>query len=99
MKLLLTAAAVADLEDISDYISLENPVRAKSFIEELRAACDGILEIPRGYPLVPRHEQFGIRRKVHGNYLIFYRISGETIEVIHVLHGARDYESLLFPKN
>ena len=34
----------------------------------------------------------------HGNYLIFYRIADDTVEVLHVLHGARDYENILFPE-
>jgi len=50
------------------------------------------------FPLVPRFEHAGIRRRVHGNYLIFYRIGVETVDVIHVLHGAMDYEPLLFPE-
>jgi len=29
---------------------------------------------------------------------IFYRIGRETVDVIHVLHGAMDYEPLLFPE-
>jgi plasmid stabilization system protein ParE len=45
---------------------------------------------------VPRHEHLGIRRRPFGNYLIFYRVG--AIEVVHVLHGARDYERLLFPE-
>jgi toxin ParE1/3/4 len=40
--------------------------------------------------LVPRHEGAGIRRRPHGNYLIFYRIGVDRIEVVHVLHGAQD---------
>jgi toxin ParE1/3/4 len=34
---------------------------------------------------------------VHGNYLIFYRIDPDHVVVVHVLHGARDYEAILFP--
>ena len=56
------------------------------------------VDAPRGYPLVPRYEQFGIRRRPFGNFLIFYRVDPERIEVVHVLHGARDYEPLLFPE-
>jgi toxin ParE1/3/4 len=52
----------------------------------------------RGYPLVPRHGHLGIRRRPFGNYLIFYRVGANAIEVVHVLHGARDYERLLFPE-
>ena len=38
-----------------------------------------------------------IRRRPAGDYLIFYRIEDDQIEVLHVLHGARDYEAILFP--
>jgi plasmid stabilization system protein ParE len=93
----LAAAAEADLEAIGDWIAQDSPARAISFVVELRHACLGLAQLPEGYPLVPRHEQFGIRRRVHGNYLIFYRIDGRAIDVLHILHGARDYESILFP--
>jgi plasmid stabilization system protein ParE len=46
--------------------------------------------------LVPRYERFGIRRCVHGDDLIFYRLQPEVIEVIHILQGARDIEARLF---
>jgi toxin ParE1/3/4 len=47
---------------------------------------------------VPRYEQFGIRRRPFGNYLIFYRVGPDAIEVVHILHRARDFEPLLFPE-
>ncbi|MGQ0485503.1 MAG: type II toxin-antitoxin system RelE/ParE family toxin [Hyphomicrobiales bacterium] len=97
MILILTAAATADLEAIGDWIAKENPARALTFVRELRDACQRLLDSPSGYPLVPRFERFGVRRKVHGDYLIFYRPLPGRVEVIHILHGARDYESLLFP--
>jgi plasmid stabilization system protein ParE len=46
--------------------------------------------------LVPRDERFGIRRCVHGDDLMVYRLQPEQIEVIHILQGARDIEALLF---
>jgi toxin ParE1/3/4 len=30
--------------------------------------------------------------------LNFYRIGDDSIDVLHVLHGAMDYEPLLFPE-
>ncbi|WP_334265234.1 type II toxin-antitoxin system RelE/ParE family toxin [Bradyrhizobium amphicarpaeae] len=47
----------------------------------------------------PRYEHKGIRRRPFGSYLIFYRVGNDAIEVIHVLHGARNYEPLLFPED
>ena len=53
--------------------------------------------MPRAFPLIPRYEQHGIRRRPSGNYLIFYRFEDDRLTVLHVLHGTRDYEALLFP--
>jgi plasmid stabilization system protein ParE len=92
----ITAAAKADLIAIRRFIELHNPVRAVSFAEELLDRCQALAETPRAYPLVPRYERFGIRRCVHGDYLIFYRLTAEVVEVIHILQGARDVEALLF---
>jgi plasmid stabilization system protein ParE len=48
-------------------------------------------------PVVPRHEHHGIRRRVHGRYLIFYRIGADYITNLHILNGAMDVEAILFP--
>lgn len=93
----MTAAAKADLIAIGDYIGSDNPERAITFVEELLDRCYALADMPRRYPLVPRYEKFGIRRTVYRDYLIFYRIQAEVVEIIHILKGARDYETLLFP--
>lgn len=98
MKVVLSDEARADLERIGDYIAQDNPPRARSFVRELIAAGREIGDMPEGFPLVPRYERLGVRRRAHGNYLIFYRIEAARVTVIHVLHGARDYEALLFPE-
>ena len=56
-----------------------------------------MIDTPEGYALVPRYEALGIRRRPYRDYLIFYRVSDDSIEILHVLHGARDYETILFP--
>lgn len=97
MKVVITKAAKADLIAIGNFIRPHNPARAATFIEELLDRCEGLADLPRAYPLIPRYEQWGIRRFVHRDYLIFYRVHADLIEVIHVIHGAQDYEALLFP--
>jgi plasmid stabilization system protein ParE len=93
----ITAEAEADLEDIASYVAAQSPRSALTLIRELRERCETLADAPRGYPLVPRYEEKGVRRRPFGNYLIFYRVGRDAIEVIHILHGARDYEPLLFP--
>lgn len=94
----LTAAAEADLEAIGDYIAQDNPARALSFVRELSRSCLELADMPEAWPIVPRYEHQGIRRRVHGRYLIFYRVSEDRIVVLHVLNGAMDVEAILFPK-
>jgi toxin ParE1/3/4 len=94
----LTAEAETDLETIAEYIASDSVMTALNVVDERREKCLALAEAPRGYPLVPRYEQHGIRRRPYGSYLIFYRVGAKTIEVIHILHGARDYERLLFPE-
>ena len=97
MKVFITDSAIRDLIAIADYIRPHNPDRAATFVDELLDHCEALAEFPQRYPLVPRYEHHGIRRCVHANYLIFYRVGTQQIEVIHILNGAQDYEALLFP--
>ena len=98
MIVVIAGEAEAELERIGDYIAARNPLRAISFVRELREKCAGLADAPLSHALVPRYEAAGIRRCVHGNYLIFFRVAAGRIEVVHVLHGARDYEDILFPE-
>lgn len=93
----ISAEAEHDLEAIGDYIARANPERAISFLRELREQCLGLSDMPQRFPLVSRYEAAGVRRRSHGNYLIFYRIEGDKVVIIHILHGAQDYGAFLFP--
>lgn len=98
MKVQITAEAEADLEAIGDYIARDNPARALSFVRELYQVCRDIADLPQVWPLVPRYEHHEIRRRVHGRYLIFYRIDADRIIILHILNGAMDIEAILFPE-
>jgi toxin ParE1/3/4 len=95
---LVTAEAEADLEQIATYVAEQSPQSALKLVRELRERCESLADAPRGYPLVPRYERLGIRRRPFGHFLIFYRVGADAIEIVHILHGARDYEPLLFPE-
>ena len=97
MKVVFTTEAVTDLENIDEFIARNNPRRAVSFLAELIDKARDLAGMAEAFPLVPRYAHLGIRRRPYGNYLIFYRIEIDEISVIHVLHGARDYDGLLFP--
>ena len=97
MKVALTEAALDDLFRIGQFINHDSPVRAKTFVRELYDRCRRLGGMPKAFPLLPGREHTGIRRRPYGNYLIFYWINGDTVEILHDLNGAQDYERVLFP--
>lgn len=96
-RLAFTSAVERELEANGDFIAVDNPQRAVTFIRELRKDCAQLTSMPERHPLLSRYEASGIRRRVFGHYLIFYRVDAETVQILHILHGAMDYEAILFP--
>ena len=94
MKVAFTSEAREDLRDIAEHIATDAPRRALSFIQELRESARGMGRTPRAYPMDPRYESVALRRRVHGNYLILYRIVGDRVDILRIIHGARDHVRL-----
>jgi toxin ParE1/3/4 len=82
----------------TNFISEQSVESALNFVRELRENVSLWRMRRAAIRWYPRHEHLGIRRRPFGNYLIFYRVAADAIEVVHILHGARDYEPLLFPE-
>lgn len=84
-----------DLSDIANYLQREARFRADEILERLEGACFELSSAAEHYPLFPGREHRGVRRRVVKPYNILYRVNGESVEVVHVLHGARDQERFL----
>jgi toxin ParE1/3/4 len=93
-----TRQAREEIAAIGDYIARDSPERARAFVRELRTRIMRLGRRPQLFAVVPRYAEAGIRRVPPGNYLIFYRIVGDEVVVIHIIHGASDYDAILFPE-
>lgn len=94
MKLLFSPRAVADLEEIGDYIARDNPSRALSFLDELESKCRSIASMPTAF--TERADIFpGIRMAVHGNYLILFRVDKGALRIERIVHGARELGAMI----
>jgi toxin ParE1/3/4 len=94
MKTIISAPARKDLQKITMWIADENPFRAKTFSRELLDATESIALSAESYQIIGTQDGFDVRRKVYGNYLIFYAIEADTVNVLRILHGAQDYSDL-----
>lgn len=96
MRVAFSQNAERDLESIADWIARDNPERARTFVADLVRACKAIGRAPRSCPYVDRRRDPTLRRRIHGNYLIFFDIGSREGEILHVIHGARDYAQIVF---
>jgi toxin ParE1/3/4 len=91
VKVILLPEALADLKAISAFIAEDNPSRARSFSAELRARCASLSKHPRRFPVARDRVGIQIHKLVHGRYLIFYRVLATHVDVMRVIHSARDW--------
>jgi|SRR6266852_6966491 len=88
----ITPRATLDLIEIWNYIADDSIENADLFIDQLDEAMRKLRRYPgmgrQREELAPRIRSFPYQR-----YVIFYRIDSKTIEIVRVLHGARDVES------
>lgn len=94
MRLVIKPLAEQDLEVIGDYIARDNPAQAVAFVGELREKCRRIADNPLGYRERPELAP-GLRSCAHGNYVIFFDALPDVVEVVRVLHSARDLPTML----
>jgi toxin ParE1/3/4 len=97
VRVVFSAQAKVGLRKTALFIARDNKPRALSFVDDLRAAARKLGGMPRAFPLVAGHEASGIRSRPFADYLIFYRVQEDQILIVDIIHGARDYEALLFP--
>ncbi len=99
-KIRYAPAAADDMDEIFSYISQDNITTAKTMLEKINKEIAGLTKYPH-MGSVLSDEEFTIIR--HGYrfiavppYLVFYRITGNTVIIHRILHGRRDYLRELF---
>ena len=98
-QVFLTDTAKGDLRDITFYVmeqSKEKTVALK-FAEELRGQCAALSGFPdRGaYPKDSVLKSAGYRYIVHKEYLIFYRVTDESVYIEGIFNAKKDYMRVL----
>ena len=95
LSLSKTVQAEEDLYEIWHFIVIEkqNPLNAYAFIFQLDAAFQVIVRTPEIGVLKEEYSK-NIRQYIFGNYLIFYLIRIDDIQIVRVLHGKRDIPNL-----
>lgn len=93
-RLRRTERAESDLDDLWSYIAADSPAAADRFILRLLAAEDRLADFPE---LAAARSEIrpGLRILPVGNYLLLYRLDRDTVEIVRIVHGARNLGQVL----
>jgi len=85
----LRPAALSDLTDIWTYLATRNETAADRILREIDARFSMLADHPEAGRT---REDIGVdlRSFPVESYNLYYRVSGRTLDVIRVLHAARD---------
>lgn len=96
-KVKIYPSAQRDLRDIADYLNTLSPSAALRYYDKLTEEIASLSTMPERCPR-PRDLALaakGYRYLIVENYLIFYVVSGGTVQIRRILYGRRDYRALL----
>jgi toxin ParE1/3/4 len=86
-------AAEADLDDIWLTIAMASPAAADRTVD---AIYDRAMQLSIFPELGPQRPEIvaDLRCLTEANYLILYKIGSDEVQIVRVVHGARDVSSL-----
>lgn len=81
--------ATADLESIVEYIFRDSEFYATAVARELVAAARSLTTFADRGRIVPEYEDSTVREIIVRRYRLIYRVKPERVEVLRIIHGAR----------
>lgn len=89
----ITPLAEADLMEVWRYFAQGGESRADKVLDGILKQCRQLAQ----FPLMGRTRESlaaNLRSFPVKSYVIFYRPVNDTVEIVRILHGARDIESI-----
>jgi toxin ParE1/3/4 len=84
-----------DLTEIWQHIAQGNPVAADRVVMAIERTIELLGDFP-GMGAPCPHLAPGLRRTLWRNYLIYYRVQADRVEIVRTLHGRRNITSEMF---
>jgi toxin ParE1/3/4 len=92
-----TVQADADIQRIAQWIARDSTHAAAKWIDDLDREFSTIAQTP-GIGTDRSDLRPNLRSVPFGNYILFFKSSRESLIVVRVIHGARDYARLFDKK-
>jgi plasmid stabilization system protein ParE len=90
-RVIWTKTSFEDLETSAAYLARDSPRNASRFVRAILLATERLLPMPRRARMVPELQDPAIRELIIKRHRIVFWIHDEDVEILSVLHGARDF--------
>ena len=90
MKVIYTDEALADLDGILSFIASNYPSILDAFQSRLRSVIARIGDWPKSASEVADRPGVRVAPLIRYPYKVFYRSTGQVIEILYIHHAARD---------
>ncbi|MDW6002842.1 type II toxin-antitoxin system RelE/ParE family toxin [Vibrio mangrovi] len=97
-EIIWTEPALSDLNDIAEYIALENVVAAKQLVQTVFTKVERLEAFPESGRIPPEIEHLSYREIVVGPCRIFYKQDNDRVYILFVLRAERDLRKFLLNK-
>ncbi len=88
-RIVWTLQAIEDVEAIQSYVARDSPSYAALLAERIVESVERLKEFPRSGRVVPEVGKEPFREVIFGTYRIVYRLTGEGVDILTVVHAAR----------
>ena len=89
-RLIWAEPALQDLEQIADYIALDDPEAAKRLVSRVFEHADLLEQFPEMCPVPHDLPESRYRHLIVGPLRIFHRVEKETVYIVYVMRSERD---------
>ncbi|MGB0468227.1 MAG: type II toxin-antitoxin system RelE/ParE family toxin [Pontibacterium sp.] len=94
-EIVWTEPALADLNDIAEYVALDNVVAANSLVQTVLTKIERLDTFPESGRIVPELEHLKYREVVISPCRIFYKIEHDKVYILFVMREERDLRKYL----
>jgi toxin ParE1/3/4 len=90
-----TDAALDDIDHIAEYIAIDSPHYAASFVRSIQKSGASLELFSERGRKVPEFDNSSVRELRIGNYRLIYLLQANTASILTIVYTSRDLDGLL----
>ena len=94
-EIIWTESALDDLYEIAEYIALDKQSAAEKLVRRVFEKVDRLSDLPNSGRKIPELTPSKYKEIVVGPCRVFYRVSENTVYILHVMRVERDLRKFL----